>query len=198
MVYVFVDWHNVQSNIAPEFHRNPRKALPGIILKIQQHIARMLTNYDGSARYRATMRIYHGWHKGREATTIRKDFEGFSIDANSARRFSRISFTPGFQFGNELASSESINPLYNTYRGGGHEVGQKMIDTAIICDLLHLLRFGGADIGIIISDDDDFIPAVLTAQAWSMNGILLRQPGSDVGEITDVNCEKFISYWSEL
>jgi hypothetical protein len=193
--YALVDWHNVQERVAPRFQSHPRKHLPDAILKIQQRIADVLSG-TGSAKHRVTLRIYHGWHAQRVPTSIRRDFEPLENDTSLARRFSNVSFTPGFQFGNELSCHDGSTPLYATYRGSGQDMGQKMVDSAIVCDLLHLLRIGHADCCIIVSDDDDYIPAILTAKAWAMSAILLRRRGNDIKHVTDVDCSRELAYWS--
>lgn len=160
-------------------------------------IARLLTRRDSTARYRVVTRVYHGWHEGRDVTPIRRLFESFATDPSFARRIATVSFLPGFQFGNELACDTARNPLYSTYRGGGQNKGQKMVDTAISCDLLHLLRFQAADIAVIVSDDDDFIPALFTAEAWNTTAILLREPGSNIDHVSSSSSNNIIAYWSD-
>ena len=103
-----------------------------------------------------------------------------------------VSFSKGLQFGNELVCHDGQFPLYSTHRNDK----QKMVDSAIVCDLLHLLRYRYADRCIIVSDDDDYIPALLTAKAWSADVVLLRRSGHDIGHVTDIDCSKELMYWS--
>ena len=197
-VYALVDWHNIEATVAPNFHSNPRRNLPDAILRIQQEIAKRLRYRPARhSGYRVTLRIYHGWHEERDPTPLRRDFECFCGDTSLARKIANISFTRGFQFGNELCCSSDASPLFSTYRGGGQGRGQKMVDSAIICDLLHLLLSNTADIGIILADDDDLIPALLMAQAWNKAAILMRKPGSDLSHVTDADCSANIWYWNE-
>lgn len=194
--YALVDWHNLEDYFDFKFSANPRKYLPDAILKLQQQISRALNVAGSGDRFRVTLRIYHGWHQEREAMPIRRDFEMFANDTISARRFSNISFNAGFQFGNELLCTPGSHPIYATYRGGGQASGQKMVDTSIVCDLLHLIRYGYADTAVVVADDDDFIPALLTVKAWSGRAILLRKPGRTVSLVTDVDCTNEVHYWT--
>jgi hypothetical protein len=193
--YALVDWHNLEGYLDFKFSSNPRKHLPDAILRLQQQIAGAINAGSSAERFRVTLRIYHGWHQDREAMPIRRDFELFANDTNMARRFSNISFSAGFQFGNELLCAAETHPIYATYRGGGQSAGQKMVDTSIVCDLLHVIRYRYADLAVVVADDDDFIPALLTAKAWSGRVILLRKPGRTVGLVTDVDCTNEIHYW---
>jgi uncharacterized LabA/DUF88 family protein len=194
--YALVDWHNVQRRLSPEFQKDPGRMLPNALLKLQQGLARLLMHLDSTVSYRVVMRLYHGWHEGRETTPIRRIFERFAQDPNLARRISRVSFTPGFRFGNELACDSRLNPLYSTYRGGGQDTGQKMVDTAIACDLLHILTSGLADVGVVVSDDDDLVPAVFTAEAWKLRAILLREPEHTLDHISMEDCTSVVRYWN--
>lgn len=151
----------------------------------------MLTALDATKRYRVTMRMYYGWHSGREPTPVRRDFEQFSNDTELARTFSKVSFTKGFAFGNEPILLNPQFPLYSTKRAQG----QKMVDTAIVCDLLESLRADIAQIGIILSDDDDFIPAVIAAHSSKKQGFLLRQPNSGIKDATDYDESAVVRFW---
>ena len=193
-VYLFVDWHNAQHYVSPNFHKNPRRQLPDALLQIQQQTAKMLTTLNAAKRYRVTMRIYHGWHSDREPTPIRRDFEQFCNDTELARTFGKVSFTKGFDFGNEPIFLTPQIPLYSTFR----PQGQKMVDTAIVCDLLESLRTDVAQIGIIISDDDDFIPAVLAAHSARKQGYLIRQPDSKITHATDYEENSIVRFWRKL
>ena len=194
--YALVDWHNLEGYFDFKFASNPRKHLPDAILRLQQQVSKALTAGGSGERYRVITRIYHGWHQEREAMPIRRDFELFATDERMARRFSNVSFTAGFQFGNELVCTDTSFPIYATYRGGGQDSGQKMVDTSIVCDLLHLIRFGYADTAVVVADDDDFIPAILTAKAWAGRAILLRKPGRSLDLVTDVDCSNDVYFWN--
>jgi hypothetical protein len=192
--YALIDWHNVQDILSPTFHNNPRRELPKALLRLQQQVASVLRSRDAAAAYRVTLRIYHGWHYQYDPTTARLDFETYSTDSTLARRFSGVSFTAGFQFGNELVCGTHRNPLYSTYRGHGHEKGQKMVDTAITSDLLHLCKTRMANIVVVVSDDDDYIPAIFTAEAWGADAILLR--GNAVTDISKSDVRSLVAHWN--
>lgn len=195
--YALVDWHNLTGYPNIVYGQNPRREIPSVILRLQEQVARALTSLGGGHKYRVITRIYHGWHRDRDPMPVRRDFELYAADGSIARRLANVVFGSGFQFGNELLCQDGAYPLHSTYRGGNQDKGQKMIDTSIVCDSLHLLRFGLADSTVIVADDDDFIPVMLTANAWKSNLILLRKPGSDVSHVTDVNCANNLCFWSE-
>jgi hypothetical protein len=49
-----------------------------------------------------------------------------------------------------------------------------MVDASLICDLLHLVRCRDSELYIVVANDDDFIPALFTAEAWRGKVILLH------------------------
>lgn len=195
--YALVDWHNLTGYPNVVYGADPRREIPSAILRLQEQVARALNALEPGEKFRVITRIYHGWHREREEMPVRRDFELFANDRTMARRLTNIVFSAGFQFGNELLCDYGASPLHSTFRGGNQDKGQKMIDTAIVCDCLHLLRFRLADAAIIVADDDDFIPAMLTAQTWKASVMLLRKPGSTVHHVTDVDCTRNLFYWSD-
>lgn len=49
-----------------------------------------------------------------------------------------------------------------------------MVDTLIVCDLLHLARTRENSLLMVIANDDDFVPALHTAEAWKASVIMLH------------------------
>lgn len=198
---ILVDWHNLQARIDEEFNKDPRRKIKPLVLRIQQQTAKVLTKSGGGKRFRASIRIYYGWHVKREATPFRREFERYRFDQDFARTIGLVSFTAGYEFGNELSCYDDPMPLYDTYRGGGQDEGQKMVDTAITCDLLHQVRTHPDMYGIVISDDDDYLPAIITARHWSPKSggrsVLLRVLERDLRIVTDDSVGEDVYYWSE-
>jgi len=189
-------WTTLHLPTRPESTYKSGKTVQTTGATSQEQIANLLRRRDPGESHRVTLRIYHGWHKNREMMPIRRAFEALNLIEAVERKISKVSFAPRFQFGNELVCDSPANPLYSTYLGGGQSSGQKMVDTAISCDLLHILRLGIARIGVVVSDDDDYIPAVFTADAWNERAILLRRPSSDLSHVTDHDCSRLVAYWA--
>ncbi|MEU2662678.1 hypothetical protein [Micromonospora sp. NPDC007220] len=60
-----------------------------------------------------------------------------------------------------IARSLACQPsaiLVGTYKNGG----QKMVDQMLAQDALHFARIGGHDTVVVVADDDDYLPAMLT------------------------------------
>lgn len=190
---VFVDWHNVEANNRLPTASRLSKRFEYAVFQIQETVANTLKHRDSTVRYRATLRLYHGWHRGLSPTDARVVFETLNMTESFGRTIGLVSFAPEIRFGNELACDTRRNPLLNTARAQG----QKMVDTAIACDLLFMLHTGLANVGIIVSDDDDFIPAVFTAEAWGLESILLRSPGQSIEHVSKEPAGALVRYWGQ-
>jgi hypothetical protein len=72
-----------------------------------------------------------------------------------------------------------------------------MVDTAITCDVLHLARSSPDITTIIVSDDDDFLPAIITAKKWRVSSLLVRVELRDLTVVTDEPLGDEVFYWNE-
>jgi uncharacterized LabA/DUF88 family protein len=188
---VFVDWHNAESNARVFLSTHRERYFQNVIFRIQDEVAKILKRRDSTVRYRAALRVYHGWHNEDRPTASRSKFEQLNQSESFGRTIGLVSFAPEIKFGNELACDTPRNPLFNTSRAQG----QKMVDTAMACDLLYMLRTGAAAVGIIVSDDDDFVPAVFTAEAWGLESMLLRTGGHTIDAVSKVAAARLVCYW---
>jgi uncharacterized LabA/DUF88 family protein len=136
--------------------------------------------------------MYHGWHRERRPTHKRLEFEKYLTKQNVERTIGIVSFTPEFKYGNDLACASDRSPLYDTSR----PQGQKMVDTAIACDALFLLKEGQTRTVVIVSDDDDFAPVLFTAEAWGLDVVILRFEQRDFRNITDIPTCEGLKFWA--
>ncbi len=188
---IYVDWHNAESNVRPSFAIQSTRYFQDVIFRIQEEVSKALKVRDSTVKYRATLRFYHGWHIGDQPTSIRSKFDFLKEQESFARTIGNVSFTPEIRFGNELACESIRSPLFSTSRAQG----QKMVDTAIACDLLYMLRTGMCDVAIVVSDDDDFIPVAFTAEAWGLESILLRSFGRTLEHVSKIAPARLVYYW---
>lgn len=193
---VLVDWRNLPglSGLSPDgipAERYIRRA----IFAVQNQCAALIGGLTGDRRYRCAMRVYDGWHVRREPTPGRIAFERILQSGSSmvfSRSIGRISFPSDPEFGDRLVHDQSYGTLFDTKRAQG----QKMVDTAIIADALALLTTSYADLVVIVSDDDDFVPAMVTGEALGHSVYLIRRPGRDLTAITDSTTCPGMRFWS--
>jgi hypothetical protein len=173
-VTAFIDWDTARRLV----RRPPRPStgqLITVITALQNAIANFLNDIDHTTIYRVQWRIYHGWHRGKTKTDDRALFEKYLLVAKP-RTVGKVSFGTDFKFGDILSCDTARNPLYDTLRRNRdtNDLEQKMVDTALVCDLLYLVRGRHSDIYLIVADDDDFVPALFTAESWRAKVMLLH------------------------
>ena len=170
----FVDWtaqmHNAGVNPGADVHTLARRALAQTARLVQRALI------DERARFRVAFRLYHGWHKGWQATEhLKATVHAVENEGVSALSSSRVSFAPTVQYGHTLLSAlperQHRSPrlhLPNTLRERtrGRPPTEKMVDTALAADLLAWARFQPKEWALVLAEDDDMIPPLYTAEAW--------------------------------
>jgi hypothetical protein len=173
-VYAFIDWDTSR-----------RGAWLGPIgaAKLKQHgtAAQLQAVYDllGSkiaelfpGRVRVRLRFYHGWHHGNQPSKDRTGLTG--IDPQRRRNGTVLLDLP--EIADSLACGVILRDTLRVREDGLTE--QKMVDTAVCADLLWLAR-GEASrkenvAFLVVSEDDDMMPAVIVAEQWGFWARILR------------------------
>ena len=146
-----------------------------------------------AAWFRVSFRLYHGWHKGWEATErLKAVIHAVENENIAALSSSRVSFSRTVEYGHTLLSAlpkrQHQNPpvhLPNTLRqqGKGRSLEEKMVDTALAADLLAWARVQPKEWALVLAEDDDLIPPLYTAEAWvEQHGgrtLLVRRRGAN-------------------
>lgn len=192
-VLALLDWNNLQSRVADALPPSGRPRLRRVLSATQDEIARLLQRRDSTKRYRVRIRVYDGWHNERRPSAVRGEFEKYMAQLCVDRTIGQVSFAPEIHYGNELACASDFGPLWHTSRSGG----QKMVDTSIACDTLYALGNGLADLVLIVSDDDDFVPVAFTATASGYETCLLRYDRRDLYTVTDSTRYTDLYFWGE-
>lgn len=175
-VTAFIDW-NTQMHNARVGGADPHTKAERTLQKTAQTIGRSLARY-ASDTFHVVLRLYHGWHKGWEPTESLRAM----VSAVSATDFSVLARTPNVvwssnvQYGHTLLSAlperTHVRPpihLPNTLRRGrarNQRAAEKMVDTALAADLLDWARRGENEWALVLSEDDDVVPPLFTAEAW--------------------------------
>ena len=180
-VITFVDWDSAFRIFPGRGKRAPSREKKQDILEALDLLTKEISHYlmkqsERNESYRVMWRVYHGWYRGKTKMPERREFEGAIAEFSSRAIGKKIAITNDFKYGDEPLCDTKRKPLYDTLRGGqGRIDSQKMVDTALICDLLHAIRYNEADIGIVIGDDDDLIPGLITAEAWKGRVAMLHR-----------------------
>ncbi|WP_143498928.1 hypothetical protein [Pseudomonas sp. Irchel 3A18] len=175
-VRTFIDWDSARRILSTNTKIGRNDLGLRSMMEIQNFIAELLQSLNGDTHYRVNYRIYHGWHRGTTKTDDYREFERISAGSQLSRRLGVCSFSPEVVFGNVLLCGGRRSKLYNTLRRreDTQKDEQKMVDTALVSDLLTSVRNDRGSVHIVIGDDDDLIPGVITADSWGARVILAR------------------------
>ena len=186
----FVDWHTAVIASGANIRSGRR---PVVVAKATlQHVERIVSDYlgqiDAASRFLVRLRLYAGWYSGKTRTPY---FAGVSkivsTYASKMRTYKsgRVAFRgshDGVQLGDRLACvpgrlarKQGVH-LLDTLRHRNASMEEKMVDTALVVDLVGLAIRKEADRYLVVSDDDDAWPGVLAAEAAGANSVMLSRP----------------------
>lgn len=170
---VYVDWDTARR--LDNKRENSPEGIERAFEKLRRAISKRLTRIDSKAQFRVYWRIYHGWHTGKTKTLDRRLFEEYATSARSTT-IDRVSFSTDFIYSGDDLCGTPRAPIYDTLRQirDSTDFSQKMVDTMLACDLLHLARTKSYAYHIVVANDDDALPAIMTAEAWQARVLLLH------------------------
>ena len=171
VVTAFVDWR-AQMHNAGVLGRPLLESARRTLDRTVRSVGRALS--PERARFRVSLRLYHGWHKGWQPTAGFKAAAQAVGDTDLAELSQdRVDFSPAVQFGHTLLTAlrqrqhrPSRIHLPNTLRD--QRTGQpteKMVDTALSADLLAWAHLSPSEWALVLAEDDDVVPPLFTAEA---------------------------------
>lgn len=151
--------------------------------ELQVKIATSISEMNvGSKVTISRSRIYHGWHRGLTPTQDRRIWQEAALSFR-AYTTTKVSYLPDVAFGNELMCGGKRVPLYDTLRNHDGIDRQKLVDTALVADIICFARSestgiggrkGPSSMGVIVADDDDILPGAFVAERWGLPVRVLR------------------------
>ena len=186
----FVDW-NTAVFASGATRRSQRPA--AVARTALEHVERVVSDYlvesAAGSRFQVRLRLYGGWHAGTTATPhlqgvvkVRDSYAG-RVRTYSRNRVAFLGGTDGIRLGARLACVPGRLPrkhdfhLLDTLRHRDRERREKMVDTALVVDLLGLATRREADLYVVVSDDDDMLPGLFAAEAAGARVGMLSRPG---------------------
>ena len=186
----FVDWHTaIVASGAEVRTKRPDAAARMALAHVERIVSDYLLACAVGSRFRVRLRLYTGWHEGRTRTTR---FHGIqkikSTYASQLRKYhdGQVAFlggNDGLQLGarlaccpDRLAQKHGVH-LLDTLRDRNGKPTEKMVDTALVVDLLGLANRKEAHRYVVVSDDDDMLPGVFAAEAVGAKVGMLSRPG---------------------
>lgn len=171
----FVDWNSQLLLTKCDYKQNPVTAAKIAFNNTAKKIGKSLIKLEPDKKFIVTLRLYHGWRHGYEETknakAIKKviseaDFSCLSLNG-------KVSFSANVGFGDLLVLAqdkrryEKLNiHLPNTLRKrSARKYEEKMVDTALATDMLITAWREPEDWIIVVSEDDDIVPALFSSEA---------------------------------
>lgn len=178
-VLAFVDW-TAQIYIAGATKiQNPIRRAEVTLDRTCRALAVCLTEMEPHTFFNVGLRLYHGWYRGLTRTENRDAMRMLESSADfEFPKFDRVVFRRPIGYSENLINAlphrrRQKTPqieLPDTCRPAADSHGderEKMVDTALACDLVTHARFYPADWRVILAEDDDFVPAAFVSEAWS-------------------------------
>jgi hypothetical protein len=177
-VVAFVDWNSQLHHARAKDFTDPTQPAKLALEQCSRWIGQTLIDIDRKRRYRVRQRLYHGWHAGLTQAPNRRAIERvLTLDFRLASTWGQVVFELPIEYGDRLLDAlphrqRSRNPLVHlpdTYRSNceTQKMEEKMVDTALATDLLAHSRRAPKDWRLVLAEDDDLIPPLFTAEAWS-------------------------------
>ena len=174
LVTAFVDWMAQMHNTGALGDAPPEERAQRTLARTVWSVRRALS--VEKLRFRVSLRLYHGWHKGWEPTdALKAAVQAVGAADLPAASQDRVDFSPTVHYSHTLLEAlperqhgrPSIH-LPNTVRvqAMGQQPTEKMVDTALAADLLAWARLSPAEWALVLAEDDDVIPPLFTAEAW--------------------------------
>ena len=187
----FVDWHTAVFASGAAIRR-PGRRPDTVAEETLKHVERIVSDYlktsaEGS-KFQVRLRLYAGWHSGKTRTdyfhgidrvmgtyasrtrSYHEDRVAFRGGSDGIRLGDTLACVPG-----RLARKHGVH-LLDTLRHRDGKREEKMVDTALVVDLLGLVNRKEADRYLVVSDDDDMLPGILAVEAAGAASVMLSRP----------------------
>lgn len=144
-------------------------------------VGRLLYSQTETEAFFIFIRIYHGWRIGSKPTARRQSLEEARVyDPTNSQDRGVVEYSPRqshvvreLEFGDRLLGARDVrlcgprldHHLPSTYQQDRSGIyGEKMVDTALVADLLHLAIESDRGWLIVVGQDADLVPGILTAE----------------------------------
>jgi hypothetical protein len=203
-VIVFVDWNSQIGNGGQLAEVRPLQRAQAVAEYVAKSVAACVSPRTERILYRVAVRLYYGWYKGLTATDARVSLQRHLEDGILPVAVNNVTFDWSNMFGDNMLDAYSHRlhrklriHLPDTLRidlDTGQREREKMVDTAMACDILFSARSDPSCLRIVMSEDDDIVPPIFMAERWAKDKggktILLRDRDTNGFLMLDGICRK--------
>lgn len=181
--HVLVDWNSELRALRGSGDRDGPQVARTALKQVCRRVGKLLNEQAKGDAFFLYLRVYHGWRRGYQPTQRRRALEAarvYNPDNPEDRGLSEYSPRPtqvlrDLEFGDRLLGARDArlcgqardHHLPSTFqRDGAGVFGEKMVDTALVSDLIHLATVDDGSWLIVVGQDADLVPGILTAEGF--------------------------------
>lgn len=180
-IHVLIDWNSELRGLSGNGERDEAEVARRALKQVCRRVGKLLHELAEDEAFFLFLRAYHGWRTGFEPTVRRRALEAARIyNPNNPEDKGISEYSPrptqvirDLEFGDRLLGARNerlcgprkdhhLPKTLQQDRAG--QIGEKMVDTALVSDLIHLALENDDSWLIVIGQDADLIPGILTAE----------------------------------
>lgn len=185
-VHVLVDWNSELLRLRGAEDREGPEVARRVLKLLSRQVGKMLYDIAATQAFFLYYRVYCGWRIQSKPTQRRESVESARVyDPSNSQDRGLAEYSPrtsqvvrALEFGDKLLGALDIrlcgprldHHLPSTFQKNREDVwGEKMVDTALVADLLHLALESDQSWLVVVGQDADLVPGILTAEGL-LNG----------------------------
>ena len=180
-VHVLVDWNSELRALKTPGSGDGVEVARRALKFLCRSVGKLLHNQAEAETFFLFLRVYHGWRTGSAPTLRRQSLEAARVyNPTNPQDRGLVEYSPrpsqlirDLEFGDRLLGARDVrlcgrrqdHHLPSTYQQDRAGVyGEKMVDTALVSDLIHLAIESDRSWLIVVGQDADLVPGILTAE----------------------------------
>lgn len=211
--HVLIDWNSELRALPGGGERDGAEVARRALKLLCRSVGKLLYEKAEGEAFFLFLRAYHGWRRGFDPTPRRRALEAArAFDPNDPEDRGLGEYSPrssqvlrSLEFGDRLLGARDIrlcgsrqdHHLPSTLQQDRAGVlGEKMVDTALVSDLIHLAAEDDGSWLVVVGQDADLVPGILTAdgllQGTNRRVIFLARGGisNSNPKMTDLICRR--------
>ena len=179
--HVLIDWNSELRALAGAGRCDGTEVARRALKQVCRRVGRLLHEQAAGEAFFLFLRVYHGWRRGFDPTPRRRALEAARVYNPSNPEDGGLSeYSPrpsqvlrDLEFGDRLLGARDVrlcgqardHHLPGTLQQDRAGVfGEKMVDTALVSDLIHLAVEDDGSWLVVVGQDADLVPGILTAE----------------------------------
>lgn len=179
--HVLIDWNSELRALPGGSRCDGVEVARRALKQVCRRVGRLLHEQAAGEAFFLFLRVYHGWRRGFDPTPRRQALEAAHIyNPNNPEDRGLNEYSPrpsqvlrNLEFGDRLLGARDIrlcgqardHHLPSTLQQDRAGIlGEKMVDTALVSDLIHLAIEDDRSWLVVVGQDADLVPGILTAE----------------------------------